>query len=775
MAGSKTVCDFCREGDTEASDLCGKLHIEKITDGKVVAAHHKCMQYSAGLIQYKFDHFGGFKIEKVQAEVKRGRHLRCYLCRNDRKRKNKGKCNRATSGCAVKKCHKSFHYYCAKKSKQCITKRMLVRYKLSDEEKVLYRVFCSPEHESYFKQHKEDLVKSNTSPGTSGTDSDEPSDDDDEEGEDEEDDNDEVEEEEDDAKENELSETIDMDQKDVLMTTLYSPSPRKDNPDLENALGDLEPVDQQNSEDWQPAIVSVESLTHGVKLGDKICTPIKLLSKATTSDDEAQSDPVVMETRSNNSSTIKAGKSNAAVEKSVLSTRKENGIQSKKLTFNEKEGKSEREGKSRNSDRSSQSDCQEFRSPSSQGGGDDTFTTDKHYPDCVVVIPNTLPCDEKMKRKIERQIGTISRVVFWPIVKEGLDLSKEHMPYIMNDIVTCLSDNKSDVVQILTDDNHLKSRLLIHKYALDLHKKLEKMMTEALLEALMKSIEDMIRKINNKDICQLLTAEDGLKALAVFVDNGLDPNNKLRSSLGIEEISSCCLHLLSGRIPHLGSLSVQQQEKESWSLKDWINTCMIDSCVQQPLKVLLFPEETFILDTTVHSVANTVALQLCKGRNDDEPASSNQMTVICIRRMIPGVVNFKKFCHKCIVNYLEIPFTRPVVFVLDIVNGEFENVDDFMPDVEEVKNIYKVDVYTPGPPSETVSSVLLHFYRDCSPRKKCTRKSNAMKSPELTVKNGVPKKRTRDESPGCGSSPSTSSSLSHTCNFRQSPKKKRTA
>lgn len=32
-------------------------------------------QYSADLVQYKFEHFGGFKIEKVENEIRRGRRL----------------------------------------------------------------------------------------------------------------------------------------------------------------------------------------------------------------------------------------------------------------------------------------------------------------------------------------------------------------------------------------------------------------------------------------------------------------------------------------------------------------------------------------------------------------------------------------------------------------------------------------------------------------------------------------------------------------------------
>ncbi|XP_063443810.1 uncharacterized protein LOC134724613 [Mytilus trossulus] len=154
----KTACGFCHRGQ-EVSDICGKLHVQNVK-GKKIAAHHKCLQYSATLIQYKFDSFGGFKLDKVLDEMKRGRYMRCSEC----KKTSKGKKNRdglpiggATAGCALRNCNKTFHFYCANCSTTAITKRMLIKYKEQNEQVVMYRVFCSPQHEANFRNNKSEL------------------------------------------------------------------------------------------------------------------------------------------------------------------------------------------------------------------------------------------------------------------------------------------------------------------------------------------------------------------------------------------------------------------------------------------------------------------------------------------------------------------------------------------------------------------------------------------------------------------------------------------
>ena len=143
------VCGFCHRG-AEADDICGPLCVEKD-----VAAHRKCMQYSAKLIQYKIEtKFGGFKIKKVQKEIRRGQQLHCCICKAQKKPGKKGgrmPTGGATCGCAIKKCKLSFHFYCAHQSIQAITQRLKVTNK-KKKKVVMYRVFCSEEHQREFEE-----------------------------------------------------------------------------------------------------------------------------------------------------------------------------------------------------------------------------------------------------------------------------------------------------------------------------------------------------------------------------------------------------------------------------------------------------------------------------------------------------------------------------------------------------------------------------------------------------------------------------------------------
>ncbi|XP_060064171.1 uncharacterized protein LOC132544570 [Ylistrum balloti] len=772
-----TVCNFCRQGDEEASQLCGKLHVEKIGDGQIVAAHHKCMQYSAGLVQYKFDHFGGFKIDKVQGELKRGGFIKCHICKNDKTRKRK--CNRATSGCAVKTCRKSFHYYCAKKSDKCITKRMLVRYKLSDEERVLYRVFCCQDHEKYFKEHKEDLVKSQSGPGSS--------------------DSDDLSDEDDDSKENESEsdQTTDLDQTNILMTTLHSPFLSKDKAheqdsnenysgstiDCKSEIEDPEHLVQMNSAEWQPEIVSIESLTNGEKLENKFqfSSPAKLLSDTTADTNDNHNALTCLDTQSDNNNSgsnsnfteckVSLIKGIKSVEQAMISQK--NGWKDKGKSVNTEQG-TEREDKGRTKKQPKKRDCNEpgliSFSPK------DSPTTGKHYADCVLVITNSLPCGDKTKHDIVKQLGATCRVAFWPKEEVCSDLNKEHLPYLMNDIVTFLSDNGvSDLIGLLTDKNNLTSRLLIHNYALNLHKKLEKNMAEILMGSLMKSIADTVKKIDNKQICQLLTTNDDIEAIAVCIDNNIDPHYKLRSALGIEEMSNICLHRLTGKVPQLSAVSVHLHEEAS-KLIGWI-----DNTLKEQPQVLLYPKETFLLDGSVQSVADLVNFQMCitnsAQSSTEEEETNNKTCIVCICRMDTEIVNYKQFCHKCILNHL--PLNSPVIFVIDMVNGVFEDVDDFVP--EEVKDSYTVDIYTANPPArKTMSSVLLHFYKNCFQQRRMNRMSKALKSPasssseKETGKRETSKKRYHCESSSDTSCPASSpDQRSNTDQTLHSSKRKR--
>ncbi|NXP49164.1 PHF6 protein, partial [Heliornis fulica] len=104
-AGQKKVssrqrkCGFCR---SNKDNECGQL---LMSENQKVAAHHKCMLFSSALVSSHTDNesLGGFSIEDIQKEIKRGTKLMCSLCH----------CPGATIGCDVKTCHKTYHYYCA--------------------------------------------------------------------------------------------------------------------------------------------------------------------------------------------------------------------------------------------------------------------------------------------------------------------------------------------------------------------------------------------------------------------------------------------------------------------------------------------------------------------------------------------------------------------------------------------------------------------------------------------------------------------------------------
>ncbi|KAK6170048.1 hypothetical protein SNE40_018534 [Patella caerulea] len=178
-------CGFCKRGK-EVENVCGELHhVKTMTLGKPCTAHHKCMQYSAMLIQYKVSHFGGFKIDKVLEELKRGRFSKCAICKS-KKGKSKGMLTGATSGCAVQSCRKTFHFYCARTSDECITKRLVVSFKSSGKITVLYRVFCSKEHEKLYRENLKDYSK-DMNRNDQSDDSDEEEDDDDEDNDDDDD------------------------------------------------------------------------------------------------------------------------------------------------------------------------------------------------------------------------------------------------------------------------------------------------------------------------------------------------------------------------------------------------------------------------------------------------------------------------------------------------------------------------------------------------------------------------------------------------------------
>lgn len=96
-------CAFCR---TNRDKECGQL---LMSDSQKVAAHHKCMLFSSALVTSHSDseNIGGFSLEDVKKEIKRGNKLMCSSCHRPG----------ATIGCDVKTCRRTYHYYCAVKDK----------------------------------------------------------------------------------------------------------------------------------------------------------------------------------------------------------------------------------------------------------------------------------------------------------------------------------------------------------------------------------------------------------------------------------------------------------------------------------------------------------------------------------------------------------------------------------------------------------------------------------------------------------------------------------
>ncbi|NP_001088235.1 PHD finger protein 6 L homeolog [Xenopus laevis] len=122
-------CGFCRSNREKE---CGHL---LISSNQKVAAHHRCMLFSSALVSSQSDseNLGGFSIEDIQKELKRGKKLMCSLCH----------CPGATIGCDVKSCHRSYHYHCALRDKAHIQE---------NPSQGMYTIFC--------RKHKEQVRNS---------------------------------------------------------------------------------------------------------------------------------------------------------------------------------------------------------------------------------------------------------------------------------------------------------------------------------------------------------------------------------------------------------------------------------------------------------------------------------------------------------------------------------------------------------------------------------------------------------------------------------------
>ncbi|KFM79562.1 G2/M phase-specific E3 ubiquitin-protein ligase, partial [Stegodyphus mimosarum] len=102
-AGKKSVCCFCKTDENDEF-IYGKFyHL------KSLSVHHNCMFFSSGLSQQgrnQREGILGFLLKDIEAELSRGRRLRCSYCKK----------TGATVGCSLAKCKKTFHFPCGLKN-----------------------------------------------------------------------------------------------------------------------------------------------------------------------------------------------------------------------------------------------------------------------------------------------------------------------------------------------------------------------------------------------------------------------------------------------------------------------------------------------------------------------------------------------------------------------------------------------------------------------------------------------------------------------------------
>eukprot|EP00079_Xenopus_tropicalis_P010697 XP_002935796.2 PREDICTED: uncharacterized protein LOC733724 [Xenopus tropicalis] len=149
MAGStpnRGVCAFC--GLREQNKETGRLL--KTSDDKITA-HLNCTIFSPKVITTvsSNENFGGFDINSVKKEIKRGKKAKCKL-KSCRKRG-------ATIGCDIEDCKKTYHYMCAKNDGAKI---------INNEEKEKYIILCK-HHRTDKQDEAGDSRRSETSSDSS--------------------------------------------------------------------------------------------------------------------------------------------------------------------------------------------------------------------------------------------------------------------------------------------------------------------------------------------------------------------------------------------------------------------------------------------------------------------------------------------------------------------------------------------------------------------------------------------------------------------------------
>ncbi|XP_005990426.1 PHD finger protein 6 [Latimeria chalumnae] len=131
-------CAFCKTANKDKE--CGQL---LVSENQKVAAHHKCMLFSSALVSSHNDgeNLGGFSIEDIKKEIKRGTKLMCTSCHRPG----------ATVGCDVKTCRRTYHYYCALRDKAQIKER---------PSQGIYMIYCH-KHKEAAQDSSEDELEGN--------------------------------------------------------------------------------------------------------------------------------------------------------------------------------------------------------------------------------------------------------------------------------------------------------------------------------------------------------------------------------------------------------------------------------------------------------------------------------------------------------------------------------------------------------------------------------------------------------------------------------------
>ncbi|XP_050390381.2 uncharacterized protein MAL13P1.304 [Patella vulgata] len=504
MSQAVMKCGFCKRGK-EVEDVCGELHHVKTPKlGKPCTAHHKCMQYSAMLIQYTDSYFGGFKIDKVLEEQKRGRFSKCTICKS-KKGKSKGMLTGATSGCAVQSCRKTFHFYCARTSNECITKRLVVSFKSSGKITVLYRVFCSKEHEKLYRENLKDYSK-DMNKNDQNDDSDEDEDDDDDDDDDDDEDNDLV-----DDEDFSMNDTVDRfgnnnhDTTNICISSPNIPSGKKTikkTPKLENPddmINLKRMLDHINFERECPR-------KKKTKLPDDKSSEEE--SAETPPTDEEELDCSVLSTDQNGNCLKEKTKTSSnpldnttTDEKNESSTRKPSPVKSE--------------------------------SPIKSKASTENIRKSLEYAVCILSSTDKIEEQRRELRDIIASCYTVDRIVIWQDISSNI-LNKDLTPYFMHSISKEMISNSTKTLRsLLFSESYLKKKrdtdyLYQSTFIKDLK---DPVVDRNVLQSTWKTISNNLKTASASKgiLVGELVSVTNSKALILFIGDVLDKDQTIRS------------------------------------------------------------------------------------------------------------------------------------------------------------------------------------------------------------------------------------------------------